>query len=229
MNNVNIVIDGSSKKISKELVMGEQLNMREIGFLDGKQITNLLPTNISNNNGAMVINYDISVLVSINEYLNNQLTMSDVINLLDQVINTFIDMQNLYLSRKKLIFDFNYIFINPTMKKAFFIYLPVMGFDNNTTVNNFLIDLVNSIKINDNSNLLNNFKDYLMGNEHLELIAIKKFIDRLSSDIDGTKDESLEKFMEIDDAEIIDVDIQPSIPNIFEVDTPVIKSNTQEL
>lgn len=229
MNNINIIVDGSSKKISKELVMGEQLNMREIGLLDGKQVTHLLPASIGNYNGSMIINYDVSVLISLNEYLKEVLTMSEVINLLDQVVNTFIEMQNLYLSRKKLILDFNYIMVNSTMKKIFFTYLPVMGFDNNNTVNNFLIELVSNIKVDDNSNLLHNFEEYLKGNEQLELIAIKKFIDRLSAEVNGNDENSVERFMENEDAEIIDIDVQPSIPNLFEADTPVIKSNTQEL
>ena len=42
MNNTNIVINGSSKKLTKELVMGEQLNVREISLIDGKQVTGLL-------------------------------------------------------------------------------------------------------------------------------------------------------------------------------------------
>lgn len=229
MNNVNILIDGSSKKINKELVMGEQLNMREIGLLDGKQVPNLLMASISNYNGSMVINYDISVLVSMNEYLKETFNISDVINILEQIIDTFIGMQNLFLSRKKLVFDFDYIMINPTMKKIFFIYLPVMGFDNNDNVNNFLINLISNIKVNDDSKLLQNFIEYLKDNEQLELIAIKKFIDRLSSDINGNKENSVDRFVESDETEVIEVDVQPSIPNIFEVDTPVIKSNTQEL
>ena len=222
MNNTNIVINGSSKKLTKELVMGEQLNVREISLIDGKQVTGLLPAIIDNQNGKVVINYDMSVLISLNEYLKQTLEMNDVINLLDEIMDTFIAMQNFYLSRKKLVFDFNYIMINPTMKKVFLIYLPIMGFDNNTTVNNFLITLIENIQTEDGSKLLTNFEDYLKGNEQLELVAIKKFIDRLS--LDGAT-----QFVNDDEGEIIEIDIQPSIPNIFEAETPVIKSNTQEL
>lgn len=229
MNNVNIIIEGSSKKLSKELVIGEQLNMREINLLDGKQVSGLLPSTIDSQNGKVVINYDMSVLISLGEYVKQNLLINDVINLLQQIINIFIEMQNEYLSRKKLVFDFNYIMINPTMKKIFFIYVPIMGFDNNTTVNNFLITLINSININDNSNLLRNFNEYLANQENLELIAIKKFIDRLAFDVDDKSIDKIDHFMEKEDAEIIEVDIQPSIPNIFEADSPVIKSNTQEL
>lgn len=228
MNNTNIVINGSSKKLTKELVMGEQLNMREISLIDGKQVPGLLPAIIDNQNGKVVINYDMSVLISVNEYLKQSLNMSDVITLLEQIIDTFIAMQNFYLSRKKLVFDFNYIMINPTMKKIFFIYLPIMGFDNNTTVNNFLISLINNIQIEDDSKLLTNFEEYLKGNEQLELVAIKKFIDRLSLDVNNEKNDT-GQFVKDDEEEIIEIDVQPSIPNIFETATPVIKSNTQEL
>lgn len=228
MNNTSIITSGSSKKLAKELVMGEQLNMREISLIDGKQVTGLLPALIDNQNGKVVINYDMSVLISINEYLKENLNMKAVIDLLEQIIDTFIAMQDFYLSRKKLVFDFNYIMINPTMKKVFFIYLPIMGFDNNSTVNNFLISLINNIKIDDDSKLLQNFEEYLKGNEQLELVAIKKFIDRLSLDVDDNGKQNIEHFVEPEE-EIIEVDIQPSVPNIFEVETPVIKSNTQEL
>lgn len=228
MNNTNIIINGSSKKLTKELVIGEQLNMREISLIDGKQVTGLIPAIIDNQNGKVVINYDMSVLISINEYLKQTLKMEDVISLLDQIIDTFVAMQDFYLSRKKLVFDFNYIMINPTMKKIFFIYLPIMGFDNNSTVNNFLISLIDNIQIEDDSKLLINFKEYLKGNEKLELIAIKKFIDRLSLDVNGEKND-VKSFVPVDDEEIIEIDVQPSIPNIFETETPVIKSNTQEL
>ena len=210
MNNTNIVINGSSKKLTKELVMGEQLNVREISLIDGKQVTGLLPAIIDNQNGKVVINYDMSVLISLNEYLKQTLEMNDVINLLDEIMDTFIAMQNFYLSRKKLVFDFNYIMINPTMKKVFLIYLPIMGFDNNTTVNNFLITLIENIQTEDGSKLLTNFEDYLKGNEQLELVGATQFVND-------------------DEGEIIEIDIQPSIPNIFEAETPVIKSNTQEL
>lgn len=228
MNNTNIVINGSSKKLTKELVMGEQLNVREISLIDGKQVTGLLPAIIDNQNGKVVINYDMSVLISLNEYLKQSLEMNDVINLLDEIMDTFIAMQNFYLSRKKLVFDFNYIMINPTMKKVFLIYLPIMGFDNNTTVNNFLITLIENIQTEDGSKLLTNFEDYLKGNEQLELVAIKKFIDRLSLDV-NKEGSGATQFVNDDEGEIIEIDIQPSIPNIFEAETPVIKSNTQEL
>ncbi|MEI3530280.1 MAG: DUF6382 domain-containing protein [Bacilli bacterium] len=228
MNNTNIVINGSSKKLTKELVMGEQLNVREISLIDGKQVTGLLPAIIDNQNGKVVINYDMSVLISLNEYLKQTLEMNDVINLLDEIMDTFIAMQNFYLSRKKLVFDFNYIMINPTMKKVFLIYLPIMGFDNNTTVNNFLITLIENIQTEDGSKLLTNFEDYLKGNEQLELVAIKKFIDRLSLDV-NKEGSGATQFVSDDEGEIIEIDIQPSIPNIFEAETPVIKSNTQEL
>lgn len=228
MNNTNVVINGSSKKLTKELVMGEQLNMREISLIDGKQVPGLLPAIIDNQNGKVVINYDMSVLISINEYLTQTLVMGDVITLLNQIIDTFIMMQNFYLSRKKLVLDFNYIMINPTMKKIFFIYLPVMGFDNGTTVNSFLISLIKNIKIEDDSKLLINFEEYLKGNEQLELVAIKKFIERLSLDVNNEISGN-EQFVNDDEEEIIEIDVQPSIPNIFETETPVIKSNTQEL
>ena len=228
MNNFNIVIDGASKKITKELVMGEQLNMREISLLDGKQVQNLLPASINNYNGSMVVDYDISVLVSANEYFKNISSIGDVFVFLEQIITTFIQMQDYYLTRKKLIFNFDYIMVNPTMKKIFFVYFPVMGFDNKITVNNFLIEFIKNINVEDDSNLLENFVEYLNGNEQLELIAIKKFIDRLS--ISGEhKDDFISRVDEIENKESVNGDVQVSIPNVFELDTPVIKSNTQEL
>ena len=125
----------------------ERINPREMGLLDAGAVDGLLQPFLSQN-GSLVLEYNISPLVSLEHTLGRITGQEQFAALVQKCISVFREMERHGLSLSRIVESFDCMFLYPADQSVYFAYLPVSGYEGRFSVPHFFLGLLDRTPCN---------------------------------------------------------------------------------
>lgn len=143
MNKIKVTKKNGLSFIWIKSMKGQQLNMNEVELLRNHDFNGLIPIQFKQKGSTFKLIYNISGYRTLEEYLKSAMNKQEFASLLENILNTLKNMQNIYFNYKNvLLSDFNKILVNPSSRSVFFIYVPIQYFDNEISLKEFFLKIV---------------------------------------------------------------------------------------
>lgn len=121
---------------------GQQISEREYYAVSNGQIPGLLRAELIRKGGAFKLNYNISGLISLREFLYNPLRKDSFAKLLENILHNMKALQNAYFNQQYLLLDMNATMVNPTTQEISFVYVPITFYESGTNLKSFLLGII---------------------------------------------------------------------------------------
>lgn len=121
---------------------GQQLNEREVYSINSNEVQGLLHFDVVNKGASFELVYNISGFITFREFLQTPLNRASFAGILSNILENLNLMQGAYINQYYLLMDFDRVMVNPATQRIYFIYVPIQGFENNVSIRDFLLDII---------------------------------------------------------------------------------------
>lgn len=183
MNKIKYIEKKGEKKLIIKSDKGQQLNENEIYSINMNEISGLLPIEVERKGNSFKLFYCMTGLISLNQYLINPLSKESFSRFLQNVLDCLLMLKKNYFNQNKLLLDLNYIVVNPTSQKLYFPYVPVHGFENNTNLRNFLINVANicSFETGEDNSYFQDYINLLNNGFNFSEFELEEYVKKINS------------------------------------------------
>ena len=184
MNYFKLIQKRNNSKFILKTERGQEICTREISIIDNN-FEGLVPLKVVRYGLKYQIEYELTGKVPIAEFFSDITVDKDLFVALLKKICLFIqNLNRLYMSTDKIIWDINYIYTDENDLNPTFIYLPLQPCEKNATVKNFFLDLPGVIEFDKGEDLLylRCFVDMINTNGFVTELLLKNYVKRFDED-----------------------------------------------
>ncbi|MDE6036191.1 MAG: FHA domain-containing protein [Ruminococcus sp.] len=142
--------------------------------------------------------YDISLCVSLKDYLKQNVDAETILDLLKQFIDMTIECDKLKLNVEKVILDdFKYVFYNESAGQLKFIYIPLQNLkviSDSNVKKQFVVNLLSTpvYKPDTDMTVVSGILGYIYSELHFNIKSLKIFIDKLTDPEEKTESDNID-------------------------------------
>lgn len=150
------------------------------GMLKNNKIIGVIPLNFQQIDNQKLYTYNITNFISLEQYIKNQMSKDEVVNILIQILKVFNDINEYMIENRYILLNSQYIFIDDN-KKIHMIGLPIEQIKESQEIGQFIKQLLVSInyKVNENSNYVANILNYINKRQTISLSETIAFLKKI--------------------------------------------------
>ena len=118
-----------TRQLSIKVKSQYQISEREAYAISKDGIDGLLSFDTEYNKSSFSFIYDMSKVISIEEFLLNPISREEFIDIIRQCVSLFKLLERRYISSRMALFSVKYVMVEAAQKKLWLICVPVQGFD----------------------------------------------------------------------------------------------------
>lgn len=124
-------------------IKGQQLDLVQAEAISKGKIEGLLPMSVKEGHGSFTLTYNITGMKTLKEYLQDTVMNKELFGFLLQNIFDIVSIINAnYFQFSGLLLSLGRVKVEPSSKRLYFIYVPIQAYDNETTLKEFLLKLL---------------------------------------------------------------------------------------
>ncbi len=185
---------GNGKFLVYNINQGEAINPMGLFAVSTELLKGFCPVCYSEGDGA--VEYDVTDKVTLNEFFGEVVSKREILCVLDSIADALIVARNKKIDLRTVIFDKEYVFVEPETAQVSFVVLPLTNAVNPVSLNGFLKSIVCELQYDksENTDYVVELLNYLNSNDHFIYEDFKAFL----SNISGRQ--SIEELMGYEDA-----------------------------
>ena len=118
------------------------LDERGIYAIGNNQLKGLIKVNVEQKGSNFKLIYITTGFVTLKEHLRNTMNKDMFAKLLQNILNILQSIQDANFYKECILFDINYVVVNPSTQNIYFIYVPIQGSEGFGTLRDFLLSVV---------------------------------------------------------------------------------------
>lgn len=142
MNKIKFVKNPRISQIIIKSQKGQSLNERDIHVITNNQLKGLIKVSIEQKNTSFKLVYTTTGFVPLKDHLKNMMNKDTFAKLLQNILNILQSVQDANFYQECILFDINYVLVNPSTQNIYFIYVPIQNFEGSGTLRDFLLSIV---------------------------------------------------------------------------------------
>ena len=180
MNKIKYVKNARMSQVIIKSQRGQVLDERGLYAFTDNRIQGLLKAGIEKKNTSFKLVYTTTGFITLKDYLKNTMNREDFFKLLQNILNILQSVQNANFFTEDFLYDINYVFVNPSTKSPFFIYVPISNFESGT-LRDFLLSLVQHISFlpGEDSGFIREYVSILNKNPAFSHVDLKNYINSI--------------------------------------------------
>lgn len=124
-------------------IKGQQLDLTQVEAITKGKIEGLIPLTIKDGHSFTMI-YNITGMSSLNEYLQStQMNKQHFGFLLQNIFDVCKNLEAHFFHQSNLLLSMNRVKVDPASKRLYFVYLPLQRYDNEMSLKEFLLEILN--------------------------------------------------------------------------------------
>lgn len=140
---VKRVIKNNNTYLQMKSAKGQTLNINEAYAIENNEVEGLLSLEVKQKSRSFTLTYNITGLDSLNTYLNStSMDKSHFGFLLQNIYNVLQTLKVKNFHYNNLLLDFAKIKVEPSSKRLYFMYVPIIDYDNGTLLKDFLLEII---------------------------------------------------------------------------------------
>jgi len=165
---------------------GQQVNEREAVALSRREVRGLLPVEVVQKGATYELFYDLTACVTLRDFLAAPLSKGSFAGLLQDVLETLRGMQETYFNAELLMLDVERVMVENATGCLRFVYVPLAGHNCETSLREFLLDLVRHCAFTpgENTDYVREYITLLNKSPHFSAFELEEYIDRLQKSVD---------------------------------------------
>lgn len=166
-------------------IKGQQLNERELFSINNQEVEGMLPVCVNRKGSSFELRYDLAGLVNLKDFLLNPLNRENFGKMLQNILDVFKGMQNVFFNQTNLMLDFDKVMINPATQKMQFIYIPIQSFNAGGNLRSFLLDIIQrgSFVAEEDSAFVKEYIRILNNGLNFSVFELEEYIKGLNSEL----------------------------------------------
>ena len=186
MNKFKIIKNNGLSYFWIKSLKGQQLNMNEVELLKNNDFNGLIPVLLKQKGSTFKLGFNVTGYINLATYLKNTVNKKEFTSLLNNILSTLKNMQNIYFNYKNvLLSDFKNIMVNPSTRSIYFIYAPIQYFDNEISLKDFFLKIVyNSIfSQEEDTSYVKEYINILQKHLNFSTFELEEYIKRMTVSI----------------------------------------------
>ena len=121
---------------------GQQISERELYAINNNEVEGLLQLQAVSKKNSFKLVYNVTGFMSLKKYLRKPLNKQAFARLLKNILLNLKSMQTAYFNLQCVYLDLERVLVNPNTQRIYFVYVPVQQFENNTSLREFLLGII---------------------------------------------------------------------------------------
>lgn len=146
------------------------------GMLKNNDIKGLLPIHFQQIDDQRFYHYDISHLISMKDFIRNEICKKDLIHIFVSIINTYLTFNDYLIEENCLLLDFEYIYIDHNSHDVKCLCLPLSNLQNHKSIDDFIKETMMSVKYsNEDNSYITKILNYI-NSSNISLEELKNYL-----------------------------------------------------
>lgn len=201
MSKITVSQKGTSRTISYHLEGKEKIDQQQADWLTVQRFSGLIPFSIIKNFRGYTLQYDVSGLLTLKEYLSSNVTKEQFLAVVQELLSAldFFGKKKLWVKDIKM--DCDSIFVSPQTHKLFFVYQPIQNNTNVTDLRLFFSSLpYQAVFASQDLSYVTKYIQYFQTQKSFAKIGVNKLVEALKGTEKALlKDEGAVCCMQADD------------------------------
>lgn len=142
MNKVKIVKSKGISQLMIKSLKGQQLSEHEVYSINNNEVRGLLHLDVIEKKNAFKLFYNVTGYVTFRYYLRTPLTKALFAAMLQNILDCLLAVKKAYFHQQNMLMDFSQVMVNPATGKIYFVYVPIQGFDSESSLRDFLLNII---------------------------------------------------------------------------------------
>lgn len=142
MNKVKIVKSKGISQLMIKSLKGQQLSEHEVYSINNNEVRGLLHLDVIEKKNAFKLFYNVTGYVTFRYYLRTPLTKASFAAMLQNILDCLLAVKKAYFHQQNMLMDFSQVMVNPATGKIYFVYVPIQGFDSESSLRDFLLNII---------------------------------------------------------------------------------------
>ena len=142
MNKIKFVKNPRISQVIIKSQKGQMLDERGIYVISNNQLKGLIKVGIEQKNTSFKLVYTTTGFITLKDHLKNMMNKDAFSKLLQNILNVLQSVQDANFYQECILFDINYVLVNPSTQNVFLIYVPIQKFEGFGTLRDMLLSLV---------------------------------------------------------------------------------------
>ena len=142
MGKCKIVTQKGRKLFVLKSEKGQQLSEREVYIINNDEVKGFLHFGVEQTGATYRLSYDITGLITLNDYLGSPLTKKIFIRLIQNVFAQLKTMKNLYFRQEALMLEFEKVMVKAATGELLFLYVPIPSYRSDTSLREFFLNII---------------------------------------------------------------------------------------
>ena len=184
MNKIKFIKNPRISQVIIKSQKGQMLDDRGIYVITNNQLKGLIKVNIEQKNAnSFKLVYTTTGFITLKEHLKNTMNKDAFARLLQNILGILQSIQNAGFYHECVLFDINYVFVNPSTQNVFLIYVPVQNFEGGGTLRDFLLSVVQNISSaqGEDSSYIHQFVGVLSNKPNFSAYELRDYVSTLSA------------------------------------------------
>ena len=158
-----------------------QISEREAYAISKDGVDGLLSFDTEYKKSSFSFIYDVSKVISIDEFLLNPISRDEFIDIIRQCVSLFKLLEHHYISSRMTLFSMKYVMVEAARKKLWLICVPVQGFDSQMPFRGLLSDICAKCTLSDgDGSIIEKCADIVGHGVNMSMFDLEEFIRRES-------------------------------------------------
>lgn len=175
-------------------IKGQQINERELYVINNIGVSGLLHMDAERRGSSFDLIYNVTGFISFREFLRAPLNKQSFARLLKGIIVNLQAMDRAFFNQEYVLLDFDYIMVNPATQGIFFIYVPIQGFQSNTTLKGLLAEIAQKALFvpGEDTSYIREYIDVLNRSIYVSVFELEEYINKLLGQNQQAAEEMIE-------------------------------------
>lgn len=143
-NKIKVINKNNTSTVQFDSIKGQTLDLAAVDAIKTNSVHGLLRLNVKEHGNSFKLYYNVTGLISLNQYLRETVLNKRLFgSLLSNVFNIQQELQSAHFRFECLLLNFGKIKVDPASKALYFIYIPIQFYNNETTLKQFLLEIIN--------------------------------------------------------------------------------------
>jgi len=184
MNKCKIVIEKGRKFFVFKSEKGQQLSEREKYIINNNEAPGFLHFSVEQKGAIYKLSYDITGLITLNDYLGAPLTKDIFVKLIQNIFGQLKIVKDMYFKQEALVLDFDKVMVKATTGELLFLYVPIPNFQSGVSLREFLLNIIrkSSFVPHENSNYVQEYIRILNRGINFSIFELEEYISKLAND-----------------------------------------------
>ena len=182
MSKYKIVTQKGRKLFVLKSEKGQQLSEREIYIINNDEAKGFLHFFVEQTGATYKLSYDITGLITLDDYLGSPLTKSIFVKLIQNIFAQLKIMKELYFRQEALMLEFDKVMVKATTGELLFLYVPIPSYRSETSLREFFLNIIRKCTFvpNENNNYVQDYIRILNRGINFSLFELEEYITKLS-------------------------------------------------